>query len=83
MTNSNQNRNIKISFGALSPPIGEQLRDQGFKLDLTPLSRELLQQDNDQVTRLFIRGILTESETSKARKRIFKIISKQAKPLQS
>ncbi len=74
-------RNIRISFGALAPPIDEQLREQGFKLDLDPLPRRHLQRGADEVSRLHVRGILTESETDKARKRIFQIIKKQAKPL--
>jgi hypothetical protein len=74
-------RNIRISFGALAPPIDEQLREQGFKLDLDPLARQHLQRDADEVSRLRVRGTLTESESDKARKRIFQIIKKQAKPL--
>jgi hypothetical protein len=74
-------QNIRISFGALSPSIDEQLRDQGFKLDLDPLQRAYLQRDTDEVTRLRIRCILTEAESDKARKRIIQIIKKQAKPL--
>ena len=74
-------RNLRISFGALSPTIDEQLRDQGFKLDMDPLERAHLQRDADEVARLRVRSILTEAESDKARKRIFKIIQKQAKPL--
>ncbi len=74
-------RNIQIKFGAMHPPIEEQLRDQGFRLDMEPLQRHLLQRDADEVTRLCIRFVLTEAEASKARKRIFQIIKKQAKPL--
>lgn len=74
-------RNIRIAFGAISPPIDEQLRDQGFKLDMDPLWRGYLQRDVDEVTRLRIRCVLTEAESDKARKRIFQIIKKQAKPL--
>jgi hypothetical protein len=74
-------RNIRISFGALSPTIEEQLRDQGFKLDMDPKLRTHLQRDSDQVSRLRVRRILTEAESDKARKRIFQIIKKQVKPL--
>ncbi len=65
----------------MHPPIEEQLGDQGFKLELDPLQRACLQRDADEVTRLCIRFVLTEAEASKARKRIFQIIKKQAKPL--
>ena len=74
-------RNIQIKFGAIHPPIEEQLKEQGFKLDMEPLQRHLLQRDADEVTRLRVRCVLTEAEVSKARKRIFQIIKKQAKPL--
>jgi hypothetical protein len=69
-------RNIRIAFGAISPPIDEQLRDQGFKLDMDPLWRGYLQRDVDEVTRLRIRCVLTEAESDKDRKRIFQIIKK-------
>ena len=74
-------QSIRISAGAFAPTIDEQLRDQGFKLDMDPLQRAYLQRDADEVTRLRVRCILTEAESDKARKRIFQIIKKQAKPL--
>ena len=74
-------QSIRISFGAISPSIDEQLRDQGFKLDIDPLQRAYLQRDADEVTRLRVRCVLTKAESDKARKRIFQIIKKQAKPL--
>ena len=72
---------IGINFGATSPSIDEQLRDQGLKLDMAPLQRGYLQRDVDEVTRLRVRCILTEAESDKARKRILQIIKKQTKPL--
>ena len=72
---------LSVSFGALSPPIDEQLRQQGLKLDMDPLLRCHLQRDADEVTRLRVRCILSEAESDKARKRILRIIKKQAKPL--
>lgn len=72
---------FSVSFGALSPPIDEQLREQGLKLDMDPLLRGHLQRDADEVTRLRVRCILTEAESDKARKRILQIIKKHAKPL--
>jgi hypothetical protein len=74
-------RNIHINLGATAPPIEEQLRDQGFRLDMDPLQRAYLQRDTDEVARLRVRCVLTETESDKARKRIFQIIKKQAKPL--
>ena len=68
--------NVRINFGALSPPIREQLQDQGLKLDMDPVQRHYLQCDADEVSRLRVRGVLTESESDKARKRIMQIIKK-------
>ncbi len=76
MTNS-----IRISFGPINGPLDEQLRAQGFRLDMDPLQRGHLQRDADEVARLLANHILTESEAGKARQRIFRIIRKQAKPL--
>ena len=74
-------QHVKINFGPLSPRIEEQLKDQGLKLDLEPLQRVYLQRDVDAVGRLSCRGILTPAESGKVRRRILKIIQKQAKPL--
>jgi len=73
--------NVRISFGALSPRIEEQLQEQGLRLDMEPLQRHHLQRDVDEVSRLRVRCVLTESESDKARKRIMQIIKKQARPL--
>jgi hypothetical protein len=72
---------FSIQFGALAPRIEEQLQAQGLRLDLDALRRQLLQRDIDEVSRLRVRCILTEGESSKARKRIMQIIKKQVKPL--
>lgn len=70
-----------IEFGAMAAPIDEQLRDQGLRLDIEPMARQLLQRDTHEVTRLFVRGILAEAEAHKARRRILQIIKKQVRPL--
>ena len=58
---------MQIRFGGLSPDLHEQL---GFpKKDL-----ELEQRLADAVTSCQIHGVLTDSETHKARKRIVKMI---------
>lgn len=73
--------NVRINFGADWPPIDEQLRAQGLKLNLDPLERCFLQRDLDEVSCLRVRCVLTEAESAKARKRIFQIIKKHVKPL--
>ena len=74
-------QSVRVSLGASSPTIDEQLREQGLKLDMDPLQRAYLQRDVDEVSRLRVRCVLTEAESDKARRRIFTIIKKQAKPL--
>ena len=76
-----KSKSFNIQFGALCPPLGEQLRDQGLNLDLDPMGRQLLQRDIDEVTRLAIRGVITESERDRARNRLMQTIKKLLKPL--
>jgi hypothetical protein len=73
--------NVHINFGDLEKPIDQQLREQGLKLDLSPLERIYVQRYINEDTRLRVRCIITEAESDKARKRIFQIIKKHAKPL--
>jgi hypothetical protein len=70
---------IDIEFGALSPRIEEQLRVQGMRLDMDPMQRQHLQRDVDEVSRLCVRGVISESEADRARARIMKAIKKQAR----
>jgi hypothetical protein len=72
---------FQLQFGALAPPIEEQLRDQGLRLDLTPLSRQFLQQDADDVSRLYVRGLLTKAESDRVRNRLVKKIAKHLQPI--
>ncbi len=70
-----------LSLGALAPLICEQLREQGLRMDLEPLARQCLQQDADELSRLRVRGILTESESDRARRRLMKEIAKHVRPI--
>ena len=74
---------FQVDLGAMAAPIDEQLRDQGLRLDMNPMARQLLQRDIHEVTRLFVRSILTEAEAHKAKNRILQIIKKQVRPLHS
>jgi hypothetical protein len=76
-----KSKSFNIQFGALCPLLGEQLRNQGLDLDLAPMGRLLLQRDIDEVTRLAIRGVITESERDRARKRLMRTIKKHLKRL--
>ena len=74
-------RNIKINLGAMSSPIEDQLRAQGLQLDMSVKQRGYLQRDADEVSRLYVRCILTDTEATRARQRIFRIVQKQAIPV--
>ena len=58
---------IKIYFGALCEPVAEQL---GINEHIA----EPWQKDADAITRLVVRGLLTDSETHRARKRLIKMM---------
>ena len=69
-----------VSMGCLSLPIEKQLYMQSLKLNLSPFERDALQQDIDQTLRLYVRGVLSESEKKNAHRRIIKTIKKHLKP---
>ena len=62
-------KSLKLDLGALADPLDEQLERQGLVMDCT-----VLQRDADAVARLYVRGLLTDGETVKARARLFKSI---------
>jgi len=62
---------IGVAFSALAPPLDKQIMRHIPGLDHFQL-------DADAVTRLSIRGILSDSETKNARKRIVKAMLKAA-----
>ena len=64
---------IAIRFGAMANRLEAQLRAQGFEARKIDIAH--WQDDADAVARLAIRGLLTETETAKARKRLLKAIS--------
>jgi hypothetical protein len=73
--------NFYLEFGALSPCIEEQLKDQGLMINLPPLDRQNLQRDADEISRLRFRRVLTEAEADRARWRLIKEISKYIRPI--
>jgi hypothetical protein len=58
-------RRISFEFGALADPLDEQLERQGIVMDCS-----VLQRDADSISRLYVRGLLTEAETDRAQKRL-------------
>ena len=57
---------LNLTFGPLAKPLNEQLAEQGLEF----INCELYQMDADAVARLFVRGMLTEAETTRAWKRL-------------
>ena len=65
--------NVEISFGAMSPPLVQQLQRQGLVArDNNQL--EHLQLDVDALTRLVIRDVLTDSAATSVRRKLLKRI---------
>lgn len=59
----------QVRFGAMAPKLSEQV----------PGAPACLQDDADAVTRLYLRGLLTESEARRARHRIVRAIEMNVK----
>lgn len=67
-----------ITFGAMCDDIEIQLQRQGFTLgDRAPL----FQRWSAEIGSLRIHGLLTEAESDRARKRLWKELTATAKPL--
>jgi len=68
-------KTIGIHFGALCPSIAEQLIEQGVVT--IPDDINHFQEDADAVTRLVIRGLITDSQASAARRKLLKKIVRE------
>lgn len=64
---------IRLSFGALSPPLRQQFKDSGVR---PPVGLKHLQRDADAITRLAVRGLLSEGEAGRCRVRLAQSIRK-------
>jgi hypothetical protein len=65
---------MDIRLGALAPSLVEQLDGLGIPAD----KLEAINNDAHAITRLKVRGLLTERESESARKRLIKQITKAA-----
>lgn len=72
-----KDQKIGIRFGAMAPSIKEQIKEQGFKIDPTDCAH--LQKDAEAITRLRIRGLLTDSACKSAHDKLFKKITSSLK----
>ena len=69
-------QSFRIEFGAFAPPLREQLIAAGYTTKDVKASKDLThcQFDADAVSRLSVRGIITQSSADSARKKIVKKI---------
>lgn len=65
---------VGIHFGAMSPDIAAQLKEQKFKFVHTQAVR--FQKFADAITMLHVHDLITESETDKARQRLMRKINR-------
>ena len=66
---------IAIRFGAVSPPLAEQLDEQGILYDKQACER--WQKWQNSIALLYVSGLLTDGEKTKAHQRLFKRIGKE------
>jgi hypothetical protein len=66
--------NLRISFGAMSKPLHEQIVEHGISVTEKEMSH--YQKDAAAIVRLRIRGLLSDKETDNARNRLMKSIVK-------
>jgi len=67
---------LTLHFGALVPSLTEQLTKAGVAVESKSLNQ--LQRDADAVVRLTVRGLLTDSEINRVRRKLMKKIIKAA-----
>jgi predicted DNA-binding transcriptional regulator len=72
-----ENRKMTLNFGAISPKIEDQLKDQGLKIRNVAMYQSLA----DSIVKLKIHEIITKSMVDKAIKRLFKEIEKEVEIL--
>lgn len=63
---------LELRFGALAPPLREQLVEQGH--EISEYSSADLQADADAITRLYLRGLLRKGEVDTARRRLVRSV---------
>jgi hypothetical protein len=65
---------LSLSFGAIVPSIYEQLIAAGFKVTRSQI--DPFQHDAEALSRLTVRGIMTQKESDKSYERLIKSIAK-------
>lgn len=73
----NKPRNYHVSFGALHPPLIDQLKKQGFTFNQEEERKiEFLNKIREAIILLYCQAFLTETESDKAYKRLLKKLDK-------
>ncbi len=73
-------RTFGLVMGALATLLPEQLQEQGLEMEVVKENHFI--RDIEALNRLFIRGVITDSENEKARRRLMKAISKEVTAIQ-
>lgn len=68
---------LRLSFGAMTKKLWEQLDEQGFAMDTTHM--EGFQRDLDALARCKVRGLLPESQVNRAASRLLDRIARCAR----
>lgn len=72
-------KKVLLQFGALAPKISEQLNKQGltYKGNWTEasVSKTHFQRDADAITRLFVRGLISDVTAKRARQKLLNRIA--------
>jgi hypothetical protein len=69
---------LVLHFGALAPKLGYQIATQGFQF--VRINVRHAQRDADAVTRLLVRGLISERAGETARQKILRDVTRSVKP---
>jgi hypothetical protein len=67
---------INLTFGSMAAPLVQQLGVQGINAPTKLLDH--WQKDADAISRLAVRGFLTDTETNRARRRLLQTILRRS-----
>lgn len=70
---------LKLSFCAMSPPVEQQLQEQGLTLGISAPKYE---RAADAIVFLLVHGYLTPSAADSARKKLMKEIAREVRVMQ-
>lgn len=77
MSKPNISEKLSITFGSMCEPIVQQLARQGLAI-ADGRKIDQIQMDADAITRLVVRGIISEASARRARQKVFFGIKKEA-----